>query len=40
MFSKNILINKFYKEHLPFELTGAQKKVLWSVMRICLKENK
>ena len=28
VFKKNILINKFYKEHLPFELTGAQKKVL------------
>ena len=28
IFKKNILINKFYKEHLPFELTGAQKKVL------------
>ena len=23
-----MLINKFYKEHLPFELTGAQKRVL------------
>ena len=28
VFKRNILINKFYKEHLPFELTGAQKKVL------------
>ena len=28
VFKKNILINKFYKEHLPFELTSAQKKVL------------
>ena len=28
VFRRNILINKFYKEHLPFELTGAQKKVL------------
>ena len=28
VFKKNILINKFYKEHLPFELTDAQKRVL------------
>lgn len=28
VFKKNLLINKFYKEHLPFELTGAQKRVL------------
>ncbi len=28
IFKKNILINKFYREHLPFELTNAQKKVL------------
>ena len=28
IFKKNILINKFYREHLPFELTDAQKKVL------------
>ena len=28
VFKKNMLINKFYKEHLPFELTGAQKRVL------------
>ena len=28
VFKKNILINKFSKEHLPLELTGAQKKVL------------
>ena len=28
VFKRNILINKFYREHLPFELTGAQKKVL------------
>ena len=28
IFKKNILINKFYKKHLPFELTDAQKKVL------------
>ena len=28
VFNRNKLINKFYKEHLPFELTGAQKKVL------------
>lgn len=28
VFKKNMLINKFYKEHLPFKLTGAQKRVL------------
>ena len=29
MFSKkNKLLNKFYKKHLPFKLTGAQKKVI------------
>lgn len=28
VFKKNKLINEFYKEHLPFELTGAQKNVL------------
>ena len=28
VFKKNKLLNKFYKKHLPFNLTGAQKKVI------------
>ena len=28
VFKKNKLLNKFYKKHLPFKLTGAQKKVI------------
>jgi len=28
VFNKNFYINKFYKKHMPFELTAAQKKVV------------
>ncbi|MFT4738151.1 MAG: ATP-dependent DNA helicase RecG [Cyclobacteriaceae bacterium] len=28
VFSNSELLNKFYKEYIPFELTGAQKKVI------------
>ena len=28
VFKQNTLLNKFYKKHMPFELTNAQKKVI------------
>ena len=28
VFKQNALLNKFYKKHMPFELTNAQKKVI------------
>jgi len=28
VFNKNILLNNFYKKHMPFELTNAQKRVV------------
>ncbi len=33
VFSKTNLITKFYNKHMPFELTGAQKKVIREIYR-------
>ena len=35
VFKKNKLLNKFYKKHLPFKLTGAQKVIKECYENMC-----